>query len=81
MTVEELLTRISSSELAEWAAFEQEFGPIGLERGDYQAAVAAYASVGNPKAKLEDFLLSWGRRRSQSGQEQLNILKAMAGGK
>lgn len=78
MTVEELLARISSRELAEWAAFEQEHGPLGLERGDWQAAVVAQAIAGDGKTKLSDFVLRWGRKRRQTGQEQLAIFKALA---
>lgn len=80
MTVEELLARISSRELAEWAAFEREFGPIGLERGDWQAAQITQAVAGDGKARLADYVLRWGRRRRQTGQEQLALLRALASG-
>jgi hypothetical protein len=80
MTVEELLERISSRELTEWAVFEQEYGPIGLERGDWQAALVVQATAGDGKSKLSDYLLRWGRKRRQTGQEQLAIFKAMASG-
>jgi hypothetical protein len=79
MTVEELLARISSRELAEWAAFEREYGPIGLERGDWQAAQVTQAIAGDGKAKLTDIVLQWSRKRAQTGEEQLAIFKAMAG--
>jgi hypothetical protein len=78
MTVEELLARISSRELTEWAAFELEHGPIGLERGDWQAAQVAQAISGDGKTKLSDIVLRWGRRRAQSGAEQLAIFRALA---
>lgn len=78
MTVEGLLARISSRELAEWAAFEQEFGPLGLERGDWQAAQVAQAIGGDGKTKLGDVVLRWGRKRRQTGAEQLAIFRALA---
>ena len=82
MTVEELLARISSRELAEWAAFEREYGPIGLERGDWQAAGLAQtvAAAAGGKGAIADFLLRWGRRPRQTGQEQLAIFRALASG-
>lgn len=80
MTVEDLLARISSRELSEWAAFERTFGPLGLERGDWQAAQVAQAVAGDGKTKLADFVLSWGKKRRQTGQEQLAIFRAMASG-
>lgn len=80
MTVEELLARISSRELAEWAAFEREFGPLGLERGDWQAAQVTQAVAGDGKSRLSDYVLRWGRRRRQTGQEQLALFRALASG-
>ncbi len=83
MTVEELLGRITSRELAEWAAFERVYGPIGLERGDWQAAQvtqAVYAAAGDTKTKLTDLVLRWGRKRRQTGQEQLALFRALASG-
>lgn len=80
MTVEELLRRISARELTEWAVFEQEYGPLGLERGDWQAAAVAQALAGDRKARLADFVLRWGRKRRQTGQEQLALLRALASG-
>lgn len=80
MTVEELLGRISSRELTEWAVFEQEYGPLGLDRGDWQAAQVVQATVGDGKAKLADYVLRWGRKRRQTGQEQLAIFRALASG-
>lgn len=69
MTVGELLARISSRELSEWAAFERVEGPLGGTRGDVQAAVVAatVANANRPKnksaAKVTDFLPDWGQRR------------------
>jgi len=79
MTVEGLLASVSSRELAEWAAYEREFGPIGLERGDWQAAVVAstVSAAAGGKASIKDYVLRWGRRR-QTGAEQLAIFKALA---
>lgn len=83
MTVEELLARVSSRELTEWAAFEREFGPLGLERGDWQAALVAETaakSAGVKGVSIKDFVLKWGGRRRQTGEEQLAIFRAMASG-
>jgi hypothetical protein len=80
-----LLTRISSRELTEWAVFEREFGPLGQVRGDWQAALVAHTvastmSSGKDRPKFMDFLLSWAPRRRQTGEEQLQIFKALASG-
>jgi len=40
MTVRELLSRVSASEIAEWMAYDS-LDPIGRERGDLQAGVIA----------------------------------------
>ena len=34
MTVEEMLSRISSAEIAQWQAYEKAFGPIGHQYSD-----------------------------------------------
>lgn len=84
MPVGELLARTSSLELSEWQAFEREYGPLGPERGDWQAANVAYvfaalnAGKHGRKFKLKDFLLKWGGPRRQSPAEQLNIFRALA---
>jgi hypothetical protein len=41
MTVRELLARIDSRELTEWAAFERLYGPLGPVRHDYLTAMVA----------------------------------------
>lgn len=78
------MARISSRELTEWAVFEQEFGPLGQVRGDWQAALVAHtvasAMGGKERPKFKDFLLSWAPRRRQTGEEQLQIFKALASG-
>lgn len=79
--MEELLARISSRELTEWAVFEREYGPLGPERGDWQAAVVAHtlATVhGAKNAKLADFLPRWGPKPRQTGEEQLALFKGLA---
>lgn len=84
MPVGELLARTSSRELAEWQAFEREYGPLGPERGDWQAASLAhvFATLLGGKAarrlKLKDFVLKWGGGGRQSPDEQLNLLRALA---
>lgn len=48
MTVAEMLARISSYELTEWAAYEQMTGPLGPSwRDDVLAAIHEQLQVGN----------------------------------
>jgi hypothetical protein len=82
MTVGELLARTSSYELAEWQAYEREYGPLGPERGDWQAASVAHVFASlmadkKSRLKLADFVLRWGGRRRQSGEEQMSIFRAL----
>jgi hypothetical protein len=65
MTVAEMLARISSEELTEWYAYELRNGPLGPQRGDWQAAVVAANALniarrgkGRP-ARLSDYLIEW----------------------
>jgi hypothetical protein len=86
MPVGELLARTSSHELSEWQAFEREYGPLGPERGDWQAAMTAHviavsaAGKKGRRLKLTDFLIKWGtpRKARQSAEEQLAIFRALA---
>ncbi|MCP2339160.1 phage tail assembly protein T [Actinomadura rupiterrae] len=65
MTVGRLLATIDARELAEWSAYERVAGPLGPDRGDYQAAIiAATIANGNRDEKSEpftpaDFLPDW----------------------
>lgn len=85
MPVGELLARTSSRELAEWCAFEQEYGPLGPERGDWQAATVAYvaaisaAGKKGRRLKITDFLLRWGggARKRKTPAEMLNVFRAV----
>ena len=79
----DLLARIDSRELTEWAAYEQVCGPLGPVRGDYNAAVVA-ATVHNAMAgkkgrrtKLKEFMIDWGARRAQTWEEQLAAVRVM----
>jgi hypothetical protein len=79
--VEELLARVTSRELTEWAAFEREYGPLGPERGDWQAAVVAHTVAmvnGAKNAKLSDFLPRWNGGRKQTAEEQLALFRGLA---
>jgi hypothetical protein len=80
--VAELLARISSHELTEWSAYEREYGPLGPERGDYQAAMVAYTTAsmlsnGSTRLNFTDFVLRWTKRKRQTAQEQLSIFRAL----
>jgi hypothetical protein len=82
MTVGEMLDRISSTELAEWAIYERDYGPLGPGRADQLAALvsATIANAASVKRRYRpaDFLPRWGagRRRRQTPQEQLEIMRA-----
>jgi hypothetical protein len=83
MTVGEMLARITSTELAEWAAYEQRYGPLGQERDDHLAALVA-ATIANAmrgkkgrRMKLKDFMPSWGGKEKQSGKDQLAVLRGL----
>ena len=69
MTVADLESRLSSSELTEWIAFEKLTGPLGRRRNDIQAATIA-ATIANAnrgkrgkKFKMTDFLIPYGEQR------------------
>lgn len=76
-----------AAELAEWVAFEREFGPITLhERIDAAAAVIAlhiHNSVPRRHGKeygVSDFLPKWGIQesvRQQSPEEMMAIASAL----
>lgn len=76
MTVRELLARIDSRELTEWAAYERISGPLGGARIDIAAAIVA-TTVANANRsrrrpyKLDSFLPAWARppRRAMSPEE------------
>jgi len=91
MTVGELLARISSRELSEWAAFAQ-LEPFGEEREDLRAGIVA-ATVANtardPKRRRrtfepKEFMPRFGEEKEQGWEEQLaivEVLNAAFGGK
>jgi hypothetical protein len=69
MPVAELLKRISGHELAEWAAFEHIYGPVGVESRIDQAAALIAERITNsltdtkPRLTQDDFMPRWGVRR------------------
>lgn len=70
-----MLARVSSSELAEWAAYERVHGPLGPSRGDVLHAVHMalvynqWAEKGKTK-KPKDFLPEWDQR-SETEEQQI----------
>lgn len=64
--------------------YEREFGPLGPERGDWQAALVAQtittvvSSESSSRPRITDFLLRWAPRRRQTAEEQLNIFRGLA---
>jgi|SRR5699024_10309356 len=83
MTVRELLSRIESRELTEWAAYERVTGPLGPERADIHAGIIASTIAnanrgkGGKKAKPKDFIPKWDRPSAQSASQQLNVVKQL----
>ncbi|MET8824796.1 DUF4035 domain-containing protein [Streptomyces sp. NPDC004610] len=83
MTVRELLARTTSSELAEWQAYEQLSGPLGPARGDLQAALIASVVAGVNRGKgqrapkISDFMPRWDRTRTEKSPEELFQLARM----
>jgi len=83
MTVADLDSRLGSSELTEWIAYENISGPLGSRRGDIQAAtIAATIANGNRgkkgrKFKLSDFLIPYGGRDRKSPMEMLNAIRSL----
>jgi len=86
MTVNQLLSQISSRELSEWAAYYS-IEPFGERREDLRAAMMA-CTIANaaggrgknkPAFKLKDFLLNFEPPKQQSNDEMKSILKAIAG--
>lgn len=82
MTVGELLVRISSRELAEWAAYFC-LEPFGEERADTRSAIVA-ATVANtardPKKRRrpftwQEFMPRFERKQSQTWEQQLRIVE------
>lgn len=65
MTVGEMLSRVTSSELTEWAAYERVHGPLGQTRDDYHTALilAMLHNLWAKKSKpLADFIIEWDRK-------------------
>jgi hypothetical protein len=72
MTRDELLARLSATELADWKRFERQFGLLGPERSDFHAAEIAFyvvKAMGGKKTrvKFNQFLLNW--RRGSGGSD------------
>lgn len=70
----ELLARISSRELSEWAAYERITGPLGADRGDVQAAIiaATVANTARSKGRVlqpKDFVPKWDRPKAMTPEE------------
>lgn len=83
MTVGELLSRASGSELADWVAYERIAGPLGPDRGDVQAGVIAstMANVMRGKSgrifKPKDFIPQWDRPVARTPEAMRNALMAL----
>jgi hypothetical protein len=82
MPVGELLERVSSEELTEWAAYERLHGTLGSARSDVLVAhqMALLANVNRDTKKrsrpytAKDFMPEWSPKQPQSWQD----MKAMA---
>ena len=68
MPVAELLARVTSTELTEWAQYERVFGPLGQGRDDIHLALLSalmhnmWAEKGKGKSP-EDFMPQWDQKR------------------
>jgi hypothetical protein len=73
MTVGEMLERMSSRELGEWAAFEMIEGPIGGWRDDYRAALVAsmVGGLGGAKKGVDHYLPKWDQVKVQPTEAEL----------
>ncbi len=77
----ELLARISSRELTEWAAYYQ-VEPFGEERADLRSAIVATNIANGNRAKgqkpykIEDFMPKF-EKKSQSREEMIQVAAMM----
>lgn len=92
--MEELLSRVDSRELTEWAAYEAVEGPIGLGRLDHLFGMLAATFANSNRTKrqkpytADQFMPKWEAKaeasREMDGEEMLRavrgINKAMGGG-
>lgn len=83
MTVEELLTRVSSRELTEWKIYADAEGLPG-ERGDLQAAMISLVMTNlwrdrkrTRRPKLSEFLPVFWRKKTQTWEEQLSMVEML----
>lgn len=82
-SVAELLERFSSTELTEWMAYENVYGPIGPARADLQAGVVASTIANVNRGKRgksyapSDFVIQWDGKPAQTPEEQLAIVRAL----
>lgn len=83
MTVADLDSRMSSSELTEWMAFERMTGPLGRYRQDIQAATiaAVIANANRGKGgrtfKVSDFLIPYGKQETKTAEQMLEAIKSL----
>lgn len=79
----ELLSRVTSTELTEWIAYEQVAGQLGPARADIQAAIVAATVANSSRGKKgrrfapRDFIPRWDRKARQSWQDQLSIVEQL----
>jgi hypothetical protein len=82
MTVDELLSRISSRELSEWQVYSQ-IEPWGETRADWRSGIVAavIANVnrakGQPAYSPETFIPRFGPQPEQGWEEQLAIVEML----
>ncbi|MEV6174876.1 DUF4035 domain-containing protein [Streptomyces sp. NPDC051954] len=81
MTVADLDSRLGSSELTEWMAYEKITGPLGRRRHDIQAATIAstIANANRGKGKkfeVKDFVPTYGLER-QRPQDMLAAIRGI----
>ena len=84
LTVSELLSRCSSSELSEWLAFYS-VEPFGELRADFRSAVVACtianSNRGKGKAyKPNDFMPNFEEKKPMTGDEIKSVLMGVSNG-
>jgi len=82
MPVAEMLVRISSRELSEWAVY-YDLEPFGEERADLRAGTVAATMAntsrrkGRRPYKPADFMPRFGPREDQGWEEQLSLVERL----
>lgn len=75
-----MLSRMSSRELTEWAAYERVTGTLGPERDDALMALQSYylaSAAGAKRLRVDKLMPSWDRRKSMDWRHMKMVAEAM----